>query len=952
MNTDLQRTLLQLFQHVSENPDSMPVVPVDAWQEGSMEWQLLISFRNVLERLQQSRQDVQQSEERFALAVQGANDGLWDWDLRTDIVYFSPRWKSMLGYEDHEIPHHFNEWLKRLHPEDRERAQETIQDYLNGRTATYRLEHRLQHKDGTYRWIIARGALLRDKDGKPYRLAGSHTDITERKQAEEQLREKESQYRSIFEATTDMFLIVDLEEGSIIEANPAACKVYGYTYEELISQHISVTIHSDDRPYVMNHVFPLIKAGGEYFARGIGLRKDGTTFHLDVHNAGFTYQGKLHLLAVIRDITEQVQAEEHLREKEAQYRSIFEATSDGLLINDLEDGHIVEANPAECKMHGCTYEELLNLPMATLIHPDYLPLFREYIQTVKAGGEFQARAVDLRKDGTPYPVEVRGSTFIYKGKPHALSVIRDVTEQVQAEEQLREKEEQYRSIFEATTNALLISDLHGFIIEVNPAACEMYGYAYEELVSLHAAALVHPDIQHEIEERLQTIQMGGQFQTQSVGVRKDGTPFHLEVRATPFTYKGTPHILGVIRDITEQVQAYELLEKRVEERTHELSTLLEVSHDVASTIELKPLLVLVLDQLKRVVDYTGSSFSILEGEDLVLVENRGPAPLDQVLQLHFPVKTMGIIWEMLSRREPVIIPDVQDDSLLAQAFRTWMGKRLKIPFGYIRAWLAIPLSHKEQVLGMLTVSSREPNHYTPRHASLALAIANQAAVALENARLYGQAQELAALEERQRLARELHDSVSQALYGITLGTHTARTLLERDPSRVAEPLDYVLSQAEAALIEMRALIFELRPESLETEGLVAALSRQAAALHARHEMEVSTEFCDEPDLPLKVKEELYRVAQEALHNTAKHARANKVNLRMRVDTEGVLLEVCDDGVGFDTTHSFPGHLGLHSMRERIARLSGTLQIESRPGKGTCIRAQLPAPTRRTAQLLL
>jgi PAS domain S-box-containing protein len=1077
MDTDLQHTLLQLFQHVSENPDSMPVVPVDAWQEGSLEWQLLISFRNVLERLQQSRQDVQQSEERFALAVQGANDGLWDWDLRTDIVYFSPHWKSMLGYEDHEIPPHFNEWLKRVHPEDRQRAQETIQDYLNGRTASYRLEHRLQHKDGSYRWILARGALLRDKDGKPYRMAGSHTDITERVQAEEQLREKESQYRSIFEATTDVLLIVDLEDGSIVQANPAACKVYGYAYEELIGLPHSATIHPADRPYVMNNVLPLIKAGGEYFARGIGLRKDGTTFHLDVHNAGFTYQGKLHLLVVIRDITEQVQAEEQLREKEAQYRSIFEATGDALLIVDLEDGHIVEVNPAACKaygysyqefigllptsiiqqedlpfivehvlplirtgseyrsrgvglrkdgttfhldvhntaftyqgklhmlavvrditeqvqaeeqlrekeaqyrsifeattdalfindmngitvevnpaackMHGYSYEELIGQYPTIIGHPDYHHLVAEFFQTIIAGDQFQARSVNLRKDGTAFPIEIHGTTFTYKGRPHTLAMVRDISEQVQAEEQLRQKEEQYRNIFEATSDALFIQNLEdAHIVEVNPAACKIFGYTYEELIGLYPRHLIHSDTYASFNGYLHTIQTGGQFHTQAIGLHKDGTAFHLEVRGTPFMYKGKPHSLTVVRDITEQVQAYELLEKRVEERTHELSTLLEVSHDVASTIELKPLLVLVLDQLKRVVDYTGSSFSILEGEDLVQVENRGPAPLDQVLQLHFPVKTMGIIWETLSRREPVIIPDVRDDSLLAQAFRTWMAKRLKTPFGYIRAWLAIPLSHKEQVLGMLTLSSREPNYYTPRHASLALAIANQAAVALENARLYEQAQELAALEERQRLARELHDSVSQALYGITLGTHTARTLLERDPSRVAEPLDYVLSQAEAALTGMRALIFELRPESLETEGLVAALSRQVAALHARHEIEVSTEFCDEPDLPLKVKEELYRVAQEALHNTAKHARANNVNLRMHVDTEGVLLEVCDNGVGFDTTHSFPGHLGLHSMRERIARLGGTLQIESTPGQGTCIRAQLPASTRRTAQLLL
>jgi signal transduction histidine kinase len=158
---------------------------------------------------------------------------------------------------------------------------------------------------------------------------------------------------------------------------------------------------------------------------------------------------------------------------------------------------------------------------------------------------------------------------------------------------------------------------------------------------------------------------------------------------------------------------------------------------------------------------------------------------------------------------------------------------------------------------------------------------------------------------------------------------------------VAEPLDYVLSLAEAALAEMHALIFELRPELLETEGLVSALNKQAAALQAWHELAVSTELCDEPSLPMRAKQELYRIAQEAMHNTVKHAHASRVVLRLKQTADGVMLEVRDDGKGFDTSASFPGHLGLHSMSERVSNLGGTFQIESVPGAGTRICVRVP-----------
>ena len=202
---------------------------------------------------------------------------------------------------------------------------------------------------------------------------------------------------------------------------------------------------------------------------------------------------------------------------------------------------------------------------------------------------------------------------------------------------------------------------------------------------------------------------------------------------------------------------------------------------------------------------------------------------------------------------------------------------------------------------------------------------------------------LAALEERQRLARELHDSVSQALYGIALGSRTARTLLERgEPAKAAEPLDYVLSLAEAGLSEMRALIFELRPESLKNEGLVAALIKQSDALQARHKLDVVTSFCPEPDISLDAKETLYRVAQEAMHNIARHAKATRITLSLLHADGKLTLEVRDNGKGFDPDGDFPGHLGLKSMRERVANIGGAFHITSRPGEGTVVTVHLTA----------
>jgi signal transduction histidine kinase len=221
------------------------------------------------------------------------------------------------------------------------------------------------------------------------------------------------------------------------------------------------------------------------------------------------------------------------------------------------------------------------------------------------------------------------------------------------------------------------------------------------------------------------------------------------------------------------------------------------------------------------------------------------------------------------------------------------------------------------------------------------AMADQATSAVDYGRLIHFSKERVALEERQRLARDLHDSVSQAVYGIALGARSAKELLSKDPSQVQEPLEYVLRLSEAALAEMRALIFELRPEALEREGLTGALKHHTAVLRARYGIAVDESLSGEPATTWENKQALYRIAQEALHNAGRHARAKQVRIVLSQDDVQVRLEVWDNGVGFDSGSTFPGHFGLNTMRERAVDLGGRLEIESRPGAGTMVRAIIP-----------
>lgn len=205
-----------------------------------------------------------------------------------------------------------------------------------------------------------------------------------------------------------------------------------------------------------------------------------------------------------------------------------------------------------------------------------------------------------------------------------------------------------------------------------------------------------------------------------------------------------------------------------------------------------------------------------------------------------------------------------------------------------------------------------------------------------------EARSRAVVEERKHLSRELHDSVSQALFGIVLGTLAIKNALEPGHSS-NEAVDYVLHLAESGLAEMRTLIFELRPESLESEGLLACLQRQMDALAKRYKISISLEGgSQEPALDLAIKHEVYRLIMESLHNVVKHAQAKHCSVHLDRLPGEYQVRVEDDGVGFELAAVPHNRVGLSSMRERVAQLGGRLQIETAPGRGTRVLVNLPA----------
>ncbi len=789
------------------------------------------------------------------------------------------------------------------------------------------------------------GTVIHDADGNSLGFLGLIRDISEHQHIETLLQGSEQKFRTLAENIPGVIYLCNNDQVySMIYVNDAIETLFGHPKEAFLQHdlHFADLFHPEDQEYIYHSVEKALAARQAFYLQYRLKHLNGQWRWVEETGVGvFENDELLYLEGFLTDITERKRAEEALQQSEQRLRLLVENLPAGAI---FVDGETLYLNRAVEEMTGYQRQDINTLrDWFNILYGDQATAVRNLYEMDKKTGFLVSRTVPVKhKDGTKRFVNFAAC----KEEQGEVWLLNDVTERYHAEAQVK----QLAAIVEFSDDAIISKTLEGIITSWNAGAEHIYGYSAAEMLGQSISKLLPPEQDNELPQLLAKIKRNEIVEPyETTRLRKDGEKIVVSLRLSPIE-DSNGQVIGasvIARDITaskrdeqrlrqvlndmieaqrKEYEAREIIE--LNSRLAQESSLTDMSQQLANWLVAKSggiasgvLLLSGNPPLPRWMGSCGIPENIIASVNAAYREGRTEI-VDRLIHAE-DITLIKDVYTMIKGANP-------DISNLLQTERVAWNTLLGVPFEYLkrRVGILIVCYHKDQSI--------------PKHEVAFLkAVAKQSVYMLENARLFAENQDRAALDERSRLARELHDSVSQAIYGIALGVRSARDQLDKNPEMVAARLDYAHKLAEAATTEMRALIFELRPESLEQEGLVEALRKLAVANEARHHLKVISEFCEEPDLPLDTKQALFRIVQEAIHNTVKHARAQQVKLCLCYEQNGLDLLIADDGIGFDVKASFHGHLGLSSMRERANLIGAEFELASQAGEGTTLRLRLP-----------
>lgn len=406
----------------------------------------------------------------------------------------------------------------------------------------------------------------------------------------------------------------------------------------------------------------------------------------------------------------------------------------------------------------------------------------------------------------------------------------------------------------------------------------------------------------------------------------------------PFVEQDLALLLPIAERIGNTISHLHIAAKQ-QQRMQELKVLYQADKKLHRHLHLEQVLQSLVDVAVDIGGADSSSFLIWdEQQEQLVTQVVRNLHSERIATASFALGE-GIAGRAALSGDPIVVADVCTDP------RVVLGDALQSEKA--RSLMCVPVKVAGEVFGIFSVNFNgaedygSPPTFSSSQQRLFLALAQRAALAIENAQLYEQAQQAAVLAERQRLARDLHDSVAQSIYSLSLFAETGRQLAEAGGQLegIAHYLARIGEASQQALKEMRLLVYELRPPTLSKSGLASALRQRLEAVEERTTVNAQLLVDEVPELSLLAQEELYRIAQEALNNSLKHAMATEVAIHLERVGKQVILEINDNGRGFDPSSVNPdGGMGLVNMRERAERLGGRLQIQAAPGEGTQVTA--------------
>jgi PAS domain S-box-containing protein len=712
------------------------------------------------------------------------------------------------------------------------------------------------------------------------------------------LTQEEARFRGLVQTTPDVIWRADVDGVFTFMADSGEA-LFGWPVERIVGEHFGFLTHPDSMA-IAREKYAAVGRDPDLVERVplILVRGDGTTFEAEVTTAGVFVDGRwIGAQGTVRDVSERTRLERDLRESEERYRFLVQNGPDVIWSID-GDARLTFLSDAVERMTGFGPTELLGQHFGALVHESSRDVAdSDWASAMEQGSqEVRGRFNLQHRDGSAVAAEfIAIATLDENGTfAGANGSVRDMRDRDRLERDLRASEDRYRNLASSSPDMVFATDAEGRYTFLSDRASTMLGWDLRASLGRPFFEKVAPGWESAAAASYRSVI---DEPTTVHTIRMDfldgaGVPRPLEINVLAKVEDGViVGINGVARDISERLR----LERELSQSEERFRFLVQNSPDIVFSTDAEGRFTFLSDAIERVTghrsgDVLGQHFSV------IVDQTSGPLAGDRWAELAA---------EPTREQQAALVLVGPDDRRVPVDVR------------------AIGIVDGDGRFAGIQGATRD--------------VSNQ--VRLEN-ELRRQAGELAAGEERAHLARELHDSVTQALFSMTLVSRSVEMLLDKDPAGARDQLAQLRDLQREALAEMRALIFELRPGNLEQDGLVHALKTHASALQGRLGLPIVVESDLADRLPLPAEEVLYRIAQEALHNVVKHAAAHRVRVELRREGAAVRLRVEDDGKGFDPEQVPDGHLGLAGMRARAERVGAEFSCTSQPGDGTTVEVRL------------